>query len=267
MERDCFGKRARLWACNLSLSIALHGALLLLFCTQWQPPPVITPAMAPPAAMMIELSAIASAPPTPQVEVEEGPVQIESPPAAQPEPDPVEEPEPKPKPKPKVEKPKIAAPPKVVEKAPAEIADTQQDKRAPVAQQQTAAKTTSAPASLPAPAKTETKAEQLGRSSNLPNSQAQTWENELLAKLEKLKRYPGYAQRMKQEDIIYLKFALDRSGQLLDYRIEASRGYQLLDAEVRSLIQRATPFPPPPAEILGERIELMVPIEFVVRRI
>ena len=67
--------------------------------------------------------------------------------------------------------------------------------------------------------------------------------------------------------MIYVRFVMDRVGKVLDYAIERSRGYALLDQEVVALIQRASPLPPPPEEVQGERLELVVPVEFFLRKV
>jgi protein TonB len=49
---------------------------------------------------------------------------------------------------------------------------------------------------------------------------------------------------------------------VLSARIEKSSGVESLDQETLALIQRAQPLPKPPAEMPGNPIELVVPIEF-----
>lgn len=265
MEQGNISSKIRRWSGLILCSLCLHLSVLLLFLITWQSPPIpMMVPVAPPAAMMIQLSTVASAPPTPQVQVQAGPTQIES--ESQPEPLPEKDASAKPLPKPAISKPKLTPPPKIQEKAAVQIA--QAKKTAPSHARQTtkAAAITSAAPSLPAPPASVATASEEGRSSNAPNDTAKTWESELLAKLERLKRYPSYAQRMKQEDIVYLHFAIDRSGHVLNYNIEASRGFSLLDDEARALIRRAEPLPPPPVDVAGERIEMVVPIEFFVRR-
>ena len=63
-----------------------------------------------------------------------------------------------------------------------------------------------------------------------------------------------------------LRFALDRQGRVLSFRLDKSSGFTLLDDEVLELIQRAQPVPAPPPEIPGDRIEVAVPIAFMLKR-
>ena len=90
----------------------------------------------------------------------------------------------------------------------------------------------------------------------------QTWENLVLAALNRHKRYPQDAQARGLEDVVYLRFNVDRQGAIADPIIERSRGIASLDAEALALPRRASPLPPPPPQILGDPIELLVPIEF-----
>ena len=85
------------------------------------------------------------------------------------------------------------------------------------------------------------------------------------AKLEKAKRYPSQARFSGQEGIVTLRFALDRSGQLLNWRVEKGAGVESLDDEAGEMVQRASPFPPFPPSIERERLELVVPIEFSLK--
>ena len=92
-----------------------------------------------------------------------------------------------------------------------------------------------------------------------------SWQAQLVGWLERNKRYPRLAQEQRQEGTVYLRFAIDRQGRVLSSQIERGSGYALLDEEVLALIQRAQPLPAPPAEVLGARIELTVPIQFSLR--
>ncbi|MBN8871707.1 MAG: energy transducer TonB [Rhodospirillales bacterium] len=45
-------------------------------------------------------------------------------------------------------------------------------------------------------------------------------------------------------------------------RLQKPSGVELLDEEATALVQRAAPLPPPPE---GRRMELVVPIQFMLR--
>ena len=92
------------------------------------------------------------------------------------------------------------------------------------------------------------------------------WQAQLLGFLSRHKRYPRPAQEQRQQGTASLRFALDRQGRVLSFHLDRSSGFPLLDEEVLALIQRAQPLPSPPPEIPGDRIELVVPFEFSLRR-
>jgi protein TonB len=94
---------------------------------------------------------------------------------------------------------------------------------------------------------------------------APTWQGLLLGHLEQFKRYPGMAQQHGQQGVVYLRFTMNREGEVLSAKIERSSGYDLLDEETLALIRRAQPLPKPPPEVAGDTLELTVPVEFFLR--
>ena len=99
-----------------------------------------------------------------------------------------------------------------------------------------------------------------------PSAAETLWEGNLLAKLSSLKRYPPGARRAGQQDTVMVRFVVDRAGQTVSAQVISSRGFALLDSEATALIQRASPLPPPPADVLGDEIELIAPIQFILHR-
>src|SRR3546814_11068775 len=76
---------------------------------------------------------------------------------------------------------------------------------------------------------------------------------------------PRRAQLLRQGGTAQLYFVMDRGGRVLEYRILESSGYKLLDEEVVAMVKRASPLPPPPAAMPGERLDYIVPVEFFQR--
>jgi protein TonB len=93
-----------------------------------------------------------------------------------------------------------------------------------------------------------------------------TYEQVLLAHLERRKRYPRAARAHRQQGVAHIRFSMDRQGRVLSVRLVRSAGHALLDREAEALPLRAQPLPPPPADIAGATIELSVPIEFFLER-
>jgi periplasmic protein TonB len=93
-----------------------------------------------------------------------------------------------------------------------------------------------------------------------------TWEGMVLAALERQKQYPAFARRRREQDIVYVQMSLDREGRVLSARIHKSRHYGELDAAALDLVRKASPLPKPPADLPGDRIDLIVPIEYFLSR-
>jgi protein TonB len=252
------------WGICLLVVLLLHGVLALSFL--WHRVP-LEPAAPPPAVVMLELAPLPAAPPMePQPRVETPPEL--PPPLPQVEPEPIPEPEiklppePTPAPHPEVKLPPPPPPvvhkpkpkPKPVERQPPPV-------QTPVTPQATAAPPQTA--AVPAP---PAAAPAAPAASAAAASARNSWQSQIVAWLARYKRYPRLAQEQRQTGTVQLRFTIDRNGQVLSHRIERGSGYQLLDDEVQELIQRAQPLPAPPAEVPGARIELVVPVDFSLRR-
>jgi protein TonB len=95
---------------------------------------------------------------------------------------------------------------------------------------------------------------------NSPN----TWEGQVLAQLNRHRRYPRAAQARRQQGVPYIRFVIDREGNVLSVRLERSSGVAVLDREAVALPKRAQPLPKPPADRPGATIELVAPVEFLL---
>lgn len=91
------------------------------------------------------------------------------------------------------------------------------------------------------------------------------WQDLIRERLDRVKRYPDVARLRRQQGIAYLRFVMARDGSVLSAAIGKSSGILVLDEETLALIQRAVPLPRPPAEMSGERFELVMPIQFSLR--
>lgn len=96
--------------------------------------------------------------------------------------------------------------------------------------------------------------------SALPN-----WKSALVARLERYKRYPAEAQARGEQGVAQLAFSVDRAGRVHHARIVRSSGSSLLDRATLALIARAQPLPPPPPEMRGAQIAVVVPIRYHIR--
>lgn len=107
-----------------------------------------------------------------------------------------------------------------------------------------------------------TTAPQVARTSN--PSAVPNWKTQIVALLERNKRYPAEARAHHEQGQTQLGFTLDRQGHLVASWIVHGSGYSALDAEALALVQRVQPFPPPPPELTGP-LTLTVPILFNIR--
>lgn len=89
-----------------------------------------------------------------------------------------------------------------------------------------------------------------------------TWKTQIVALLERNKRYPESAQARREQGVVQVLFSLDRNGRVIVSRVLRSSGSSLLDEEALALLLRAEPFSAPPPEAPGERVNLTVPIRF-----
>jgi len=88
-----------------------------------------------------------------------------------------------------------------------------------------------------------------------------SWEARVLARLERLKRFPSAARSRRDQGVAVVRFRVNRQGRLLSSSLERSSGSRPLDQEALATVSRAEPFPPIPAGRPDE-IDLVVPIEF-----
>ena len=235
------------WGACFALALSFHAAGAAALLARWSEDSDLV-ANAP--LIMIELAALPVAPEIKPTELPPGPQQSE----AQPEPAPVKPAEKTVELPPELQvEPLVAVtpPPKQVEKP---VEKKLRPKHASVAS---------------APSTAENKAERAtalmpGASSHnsdaLPN-----WNSQLVARLERYKRYPSEAQSRGEQGVAQLAFSVDRSGGVHNPRIVRSSGSSLLDEATLALVERAAPLPPPPPEISGAQIAIVVPIRYTMR--
>lgn len=98
-----------------------------------------------------------------------------------------------------------------------------------------------------------------GRSSTLSPAR---WQSRLMSHLERRKRYPSAAKRQRKQGVAQVRFSIDANGNVGSVRLTRSSGVAELDAEVLSLVRRASPVPAPPP---GVGRTIVVPIQFSLR--
>jgi protein TonB len=194
--------------------------------------------------IMIDLAPVAVAPEITPNELPPGPLQMQ----AQPEPQP-------PKPIEKVELPvqpdaepllSVTPPPKTVEK-PKEKQPKQ--KHASLASAPSPAEQKAVRAAAPIP----------GASSHSVDT-LQNWQSELVAQIERHKRFDS-----SDRGVVQVAFGVDRNGGVHHARVVASSGSNVLDRDALAWLERSQPLPPPPPDITGTMIPIMVPLRYNYR--
>jgi protein TonB len=170
---------------------------------------------------------------------------IEPPPPAPEAPAPVVQPPPPPK-------PVVKPPPKPVRHQLQQAAPSPTPAPSPPTQAAVAAPQTAyAPTPVPAP---------------VPSTEVSPGYRALLsAWLESHKRYPDSARQRGEEGRAVLRFAVDRSGRVLDFAVAQSSGYPDIDAAIEEMMRGAT-LPPFPAGMTQPRVDVSVTIRFSLTR-
>ena len=233
------------WAACFALALAFHVAGAAVLLGRWSEDSDLV-ANAP--VVMVELAPVPVSPNITPTELPPGPQQSEAEPEPVPE-KPIEKVELPPDPK--AEPLAITPPPKPIEK-PKENKPKQ--KHASLSSAPSTAEQKAQRAAAPMPGASSR------NSDAVPN-----WKSQLVARLERYKRYPSEAQSRGERGVAQLAFSVDRSGGVHNARIVQSSGSSILDQETLTLVARAQPLPPPPPEVPGAQIPIVVPIRYNAR--
>lgn len=90
-----------------------------------------------------------------------------------------------------------------------------------------------------------------------------TWQKELVAHLDKHKRYP--AERSQKSAEIVVSFALDRMGHVLSASIVKGSGDAAFDEAALAMVKRSDPVPQPPPLVADEGLNFTLPVIFRVK--
>jgi TonB family protein len=90
-----------------------------------------------------------------------------------------------------------------------------------------------------------------------------TWQKELMAHLDRHKRYP--AERSQKSAEILVSFALDRMGHVLSSSIAKGSGDAAFDQAALAMVRRSDPVPPPPPVVADEGLNFTLPVIFKVK--
>jgi periplasmic protein TonB len=265
----------RRWAICGAVIVLAHGGIAAAMVT-WRDS---SEPEEPAAAIVIEFAPIPVAPAAPQMEIPPGPEMVMSDASqarltetaeekieeekklieANVEQKLDEKVEAKPTEEPPPEVPPAPNPEVVIEPPPPQQVQQEtpqrQESRAP-------APTTSAPQAVPEETAAVPAAPTQGQPKPANSKAVPTWKSQVVAVLERNKRYPASSQSRREQGVAQVFFSLDRQGRVIDSRVVRSSGAAALDEEALALLRRAQPFPAPPVELGGTRVDLTVPIRF-----
>jgi protein TonB len=88
------------------------------------------------------------------------------------------------------------------------------------------------------------------------------YQNAVLRQIDAAKRYPALARAQHRQGVALVQFSMDRNGRVLSASLAKTSNAKMLDSEAVEAVERASPFPAPPAELAGDPVNLMVAVEF-----
>lgn len=91
------------------------------------------------------------------------------------------------------------------------------------------------------------------------------YHSQLSSWLKKHKRYPRRAKKRKQEGTVKIRFTINRSGKLIDYKIIESSGHPLLDKAAENMLKKSAPMPQLPNTFTGQLLSLEIPVAFSIK--
>jgi TonB family protein len=90
-----------------------------------------------------------------------------------------------------------------------------------------------------------------------------TWQKELIAHLDRHKRYP--AERSQKSAEILVGFALDRMGHVLSTSIVKGSGDAAFDQAALAMVRRSDPVPAPPPLVADDGLNFTLPVIFRIK--
>lgn len=250
------------WVTAATLVVAAHATGGTLAMMQW---PEEEYELEPTGAVVMELAALAVAPTDPQ-DLALGPLVEE----AVPTPIPTKEAVMEEIDLPQIEESLLAPNPEIVIPKVDKVETVKELEETEIAQMQQVTEINTASATPTAPPKVDALPDQTIKAQSAgvrvePTQTEITWQRALLFHLNRHKRYPTEARSRQIQGVTKVEFKIDASGKLMHAEVIKGSGSKLLDEEALAVLERASPFPPPPDRSPGETIHLALPIEFNIR--
>jgi periplasmic protein TonB len=261
------GRRLRRWTATSLAVLAVHFAGGALAVYNWPEEDYTTDDA---GAFAVELAPVQAAPKLEQLEAAIGPQSTESAPSVTPTEEILETSDIESvdlDPAPLAPEPEVVLPdPEPVEEIDEIEAEEQpQPEVLAEAQSSFASPLTAAPPPVEAPVAKKAVAPRAGASKK-PSEAQVSWHKSIVRRINEKKRYPRQARRKKTQGITEVSFTLDRSGTVLGSRVIKSSGSTDLDEEALAVLERSSPFPPPPDDVAAVTINMRLPIKFQIAK-
>ncbi len=95
-------------------------------------------------------------------------------------------------------------------------------------------------------------------------STVEAWKKKIVIQLVSKREFPPGAKG--QGGTAKVKFVIDRQGKLVSRELVESAGSELLDGAALRMVERAEPFPEPPAEVRDDGLTFTVPVIFAATK-
>jgi protein TonB len=261
------GRRFRRWTATSLAVLAVHCAGGALAVYNWPEEDYTTDDA---GAFAVELAPVQAAPKVERLEAAIGPRSVESAASVTPTEEILEKSDIESvelDPSPLAPEPEVVLPdPQPVEEIDEIEAEEQpQPEVLAEAQSSYASPLTAAPPPSEAPVAEKAVAPRAGASKKASQAEV-SWHKSIVRRINEKKRYPGAARRNKEVGTTVVSFTLDRSGSVLGSRVVESSGSEDLDEEAIAVLERSSPFPPPPDHIAAVTINLKLPIKFQIAK-
>lgn len=96
-------------------------------------------------------------------------------------------------------------------------------------------------------------------------AETNAWHKGIFAQIQRHKAYPAAARARGEKGVVQVAFSINRQGRLVAHRVAHASGYASLDQAAMATLEKAQPFPAPPADMPGAEFSFTVPVAFSIR--
>jgi periplasmic protein TonB len=91
------------------------------------------------------------------------------------------------------------------------------------------------------------------------------WHTGIVAQIESHLVYPTTAQARRQMGVVKVEFSFNRQGRVISSQVVDASAYAALNQAALETLQKAQPFPPPPAGTPDDTFTFTIPVRFRLR--